>query len=465
MKRILTVIASIVACVLLIGNASAFPPATWQDGDEVPIFGHSFEEEYWTNDSVETTSPAGDNVTFSASFVNYENVSAFLFSLNMVENDNGVGTMPFQLFGLHYWTPDNQEVFIGAVLAFLMAFEDNYNGTGPGSNGLPDPGHEPVYYIVPFGIGNALEEGYAPEVNVQPVEKLGEGHYRFGIQYLNLYAFVSQNFVLSAIFNTGWIAKFSELTVTYEITMDMDSGEVRAETWYTIGEVTELWAFIFGIPVVADPHDLPANMGISVVHFVTVFTSRYEGPSGNTTGNEIDTGINAPLDEDIVLKVGEVGERAMTIGTRGTFDLIDETTDEVLKDDEPAVNAIIGARLVDLVLVAWQLGFSAGIMSVFAYALSDYVQASYDGPLDLAQRSMAPANEDGFNAYPLWYAVSFPEWNGYRVVHDPVYTAYSSFSAGDEADEFNPAGLLVLVLIVVAVVAVVAVAATRKKKT
>jgi hypothetical protein len=448
---------------MLVGNASAFPPANWEDGDEVPIFGHSFEEEYWTNESIETTSPAGDNVTFSASFVNYENVSSFLFSLNTIENANGVGTVPFQLFGLHYWTPENREVFIGAVLAFLMAFQDDYNGTGPGSNGLPDPGHEPVFYIVPFGLGNALEEDYAPDVNVQSVQKLGEGHYRFGIQYLNLYAFVSQNFVASAVFNTGYIAKFSELTVTYEVTMDLESGEVRAETWYTLGEVTNLWAFIFGIPVIVDPHSLPANMGISVVHFVTVFTSKYVGPSGNTTGTEIDTGINAPLEEDIVLKVGDLGERAMKIGTRGTFDLIDEGTDEVLKEDEPAMNAIIGARLVDLVLVAWQLSFSAGIMSVFAYALSDYVQESYDGPLDLATRSLIPTNEDGFNAYPLWYAVSFPEWNGHRVVHDPVYTAYTSFSAGDEPEEFNPAGLLVLVLIVVAVVAVVA-AATRKKK-
>ncbi len=464
MKGILTIVVSFAACLMLIGNAAAFPPATWEDGDEVPIFGHSFEEEYWTNDSVETTSPAGDNVTFSASFVNYENVSAFLFALNTVENENGVGSLPFQLFGLHYRTPENREVFIAAVLAFLMAFQDEYNGTGPGANGLPDPGHEPVFYIVPFGLANALDADYAPDVHVQPVQKLGDGHYRFGIQYLNLYAFVSQNFVASAIFNTGWIAKFSELTVTYEVTMDVESGEVRAETWYTLGEVTELWAFILGFPIPADPHSLPSNMGISVVHFVTVFTSRYVGPSGNTTGSDIDTGINAPIDEDIVLKVGEdVGERAMKIGTRGTFDLIDESTDEVLKDDEPAMNAIIGARLVDLVLVAWQLGFAAGIMSVFAYALSDYVQESYEGPLDLAQQSLVPTNEDGFNAYPLWYAVSFPEWNGYRVVHDPVYTAYTSFSAGDETEEFNPAGLLVLALIVVAVVAVVAVAATRKK--
>jgi hypothetical protein len=456
---------SVAVCVMLVANASAFPPETWQEGDEVALFGHSFEEEYWTNESVSATSPTGDDVTFSASFVNYENVSAFLLSLNMVENENGSGNVPFQLFGLRYFTPEGREVFIGAVLAFLMAFDDTYNGTGPGQNGLPDPGNEPVYYIVPFGVAGTLNDSYPPEVDVQQVQKLGEGHYRFGIQYRNLYAFVSQNFVASAVFATGWIAKFSELTITYEVTMDQESGEVRAETWYTIGEVTDLWLILLGIPIPADPHGLPENMGLSVVHFVTVFTSRYAGASGNTTGETFDTSINSPLEEDIVLKVGDDSERALKVGTRGTFDLVNESTDYVIKEDQPAMNAIVGARLVDLVLVAWQLGFAAGAMSIFAYALSEYVQSTYDGPLDLAQRSLVPTNGDGFNAYPLWYAVSFPQWNGYRVVHDPVYTAYSSFEIpSDETQEFNPGGLILLLLIVVMVVVVVAVVASRRKK-
>lgn len=465
MKRALVVAASIALCAMLMANASAFPPETWQDGDEVAIFGHSFEEEYWTNESMTATSPAGDDVTFSASFVNYENVSAFLLSLNMVENENGTGNVPFQLFGMHYYTPDGNEVFIGAVLAFLMAFDDTYNGTGPGQNGMPDPGNENISYVIPFGVAGALDESYPPEVEVQEVEKLGEGHYRFGIQYRNLYAFVSPNFVASAVFATGWIAKFSELTIMYEVTMDQETDEVRAETWYTIGEVTELWFILLGIPIPADPHNLPEHLGLSVVHFVTVFTSKYQGASGNATGDTFDPDINEPIDEDIVLKVGDDSERALKVGTRGTFDLINESTDYVIKEDEPATNAIVGAKLVDLVLVAWQLGFAAGAMSIFAYALSDYVQSTYDGPLDLAQRSLVPTNEDGFNAYPLWYAVSFPEWNGYRIVHDPVYTAYSSFEipAEDADDEFNPAGLVVLVLIV-AVVAVVAVAVAKRKK-
>jgi len=464
-KRVSVVAASIVMCAMLVSSASAFPPAAWQDGDEVAVFGHSFEEEYWTNDSIEKTNPAGDNVTFSASYVNHNNVQAFLLALNMVENANGSGTVPFQLFGMHYMTPEGREVFIGAILAFLMAFDDTYNGTGPGTNGLPDPGNEDVYYIIPFGIGSALVGDYMPEAEVQEVQKLGEGHYRFGIQYLNLYAFVTQSFIASMLFSTGWIAKFSELTVSYEIKMNNETGEVTAETWYTIGEVTELWLIFAGIPIPADPHGLPENMGISVVHYVTVFTSKYQGASGNTTGSTIDTNINAPIDEDIVLKVGEDSERAMKIGTRGTFDLINESTDYVIRDDQDAMNAIVGANLVDLLLVRWQLGFAAGAMSIFAYALSDYVQESYAGPLDLAQRSLIPANEDGFNAYPLWYAVSFPQWNGYRVVHDPVYTAYTSFDAPAEDErEFDPAGLVVLIIIVLVVVVAIVALAGRKKQ-
>jgi len=446
----------------MVANVSAFPPAAWSDGDEEALFGHTFDEEYWTNSSVKVESPAGDDLNFSASYVNYEGVQAFLLCLNTIENANGTGALPFQLFGMHYRTPEDREVFIGAELAFLMVFNDTYNGTGPGANGLPDPGHEDVLYVIPFGVSSVLGEGdYAPEVNVRPVQRLGEGHYRFGIQYLNLYALVLPDFFVSAILRTGFVAKFSELTIDYEITMDNTTGVVRAETWYTLGQVTELWGILFGFPFKLSPSDIPDTMGISVVHFVSVFTSRYMGAFGNETGDIINTGITAPVDQDLVLKVGDNGERAMQIGTRGTFDLINETSGLTVKDDQPALNAIVSTQAVDLLLVAWQLGFGAGAMSIFAYALSDYVQEKYTGPLDLAQRSLLPANRDGFNAFPMWYAVSFPQWEGYKVVHDPVYTAYTSM--GSEAEPLNPGGFIVLMVIIIVVIVAVAVLASRRK--
>src|SRR4030065_394691 len=111
-------------------------------------------------------------------------------------------------------------------------------------------------------------------------------------------------------------------------------------------------------------------MGIAAVHFVTVFTSKDQGAATNATGSTIDPDITAPIDDDIVLKVGDDGERAMQIGTRGTFDLINESSGAVTKNDQPALNAIVGAHAVDLLLVGWQLAFGAGGVRGFAFPLS-----------------------------------------------------------------------------------------------
>lgn len=468
MKRGLLAIFSIVICIMLMSNASAFPPATWNEGDEQQLFGHTFQEEYWTNASIRVQDRNMNNLTFSASFVNYGDAQAFLLSLNMINNMNWTATFPFQLFGLHYYTPEDREVFIGAIFAFLMAFDDTYNGSGPGSNGLPDPGNENVFYVIPFGAAELINASYVPQANVIPVQKLGSGHYRFGIQYLNLYAIVSQNFVASMIYASGWVAKFSELTVVYDVSMDNRTGELRAETFYTLGQVTELWAIILGIPIKVNPHDMPDTMGISVVHFVTVFTSKYAGAAGNSTSYTINPELNRALDEDIVLKVGDDAERAMKIGTRGTFDLIDELTETTIRNDSNALSAIVSANAVDLLLVAWQLGFAAGTMSVFAYAMSDYIQSQYSGPADLANRSLVPQNKQGFNANPLWYAVSFPNWDGYRVEHDPVYTAYTNMATYEEPPVYwlgtIIAFAMILIPIVLVVIMIVAISRRRKRR-
>ena len=466
MKRALIVIASIASCLLLVSSASAFPPVTWHNGDEVAVLGHSFDEEYWTNESIEAKSPAGDNVTFSASYVNYSGVQAFLLALNMVENANGTGLVPFQMFGMHYKTPEKRDVFISSVLACLMVFNDTYNGTGAGSNNLPDPGHEPILYVFPFAAAKAVNNlTYVPVANVLPVQKLGIGHYSFGIQYLNMYAFLSGNPATIAFF-TGFVVKFSELTVKYDVTIDNVTGEAKVKTSYTIGQVTELWGFLLGIPFKLDPRkDIDQNLGLSVVHFVTVFTSKYQGVSGNTSGASFNPNVTKLVNEDLLLKVGDNSERAMKISTHGTFDMINETSGATVQSNKTAFGAVVSAKLVDLWLVAWQLGFAGGAMSIFAYGLSDYVQSKYTGPKDLMDRSLALNNSQGFYAKPFWYAVSFPHWEGYKVLNDPTYTAYTSAGTQEQPPVFNFAIIIALALIIIPVVIVIAVVmATRKNK-
>jgi hypothetical protein len=452
--KILKILCVLVAALLIIPTSVVSDPFdNWEEGDEVEITGHSFEEEYWTSEVTNETDEG--EATFVISYVNTNDVQAYLVAFKGIETDNSTGTLPYQMYGLHYFTPDGNEVFLSALLAFLMVYDDTNN------NSIPSEG-EPISYVIPIGIGNSFSNGtYDPVVTPIAAKKIGEGHYQFGMKYENLYAFVSPNPLWSWVFKTGWIAKFSELTITYDITIDSDKGEVKTETFYTIGQVTELWAFIGGFPIEADPADLPETLGLSAVHFVSIFTSKYK-VTGETTNHTLSPTGTELADENVSIKVGEKDERAFAIRFYGDFDLIDEDTSTTIAEDQSAYNILLQAKFKDLLLVAWQLGFSARVFSVFAYALSDYVQGEYSSPRDLAEKSLRPFNPKGFGVRALWYAVCFPSWQGYRVEHDPTYVGY--FGAAQEGEAEEATGVCASTILIVGFAAVPGIAVVDKKR-
>ncbi len=351
-------------------------------------------------------------------------------------------------------------MFIGAVLAFLLAYNDTYNGTGPGANGMPDPGNEPFYYVIPFGVGEALDDAsYTPVVDALPVQKLGEGHYRFGMRYRNLYAkIIDANnplaFLLSLQFPL-YIAKFSEFTIEYDVTIDPVTGVMKAETFYTLGQVSDLW--IWGVH--GDRTSISATFGISVVHYVALFTSTYEVATADS-GLQVDTGIQQVLEEDLSIKIGDRAERALEIGFRGTFDLIDEETQEPVRQDDPAYNILVAARPGDILLIKWQAAFSLHLMSLFAYGLSKDIRERYDSPTDLVQNG-----SDDFTKAAFWYAVAFPAWQGYRVEHDPTYTAFLAPVAPDDGRANLGGFALIGIIGAAAVTAVLFIRRRRKRAT
>ncbi len=440
MRKLLPALFCLITVALLASPVNAVPPATFTDQDAMDLLGHTFKEEYWTAEDIPFTKDGAD-FSFSMSYAQYKSVDTFLIAFNTYEKDENVSTLPYQLFGLHYYTPEGFEVFIGAVFAFMMAFNDTYDGTGPGQNDLPDPGHEPYYYVIPFGLGNTLaEEPYVPEVEPIAVQKIDEGHYRFGQRYTNLYAKVvgannPVEFLLSAAFPL-YIAKFSEFTVEYDVMIDEDTGTIKAETFYTIGQVEKLW--LWGVEV--DPSELPEEMGLAAVHYVVPFINgipyNKADASFDVTGN-----VTAELDKDVTMSVNDGKERAFTIGHRGKYDLINEGNGNKIREGADATALSLQATLSDAILVAWQAAFSLDVFCTAAYAVSESLQEMYVGPKALWNA----ARFTFFVAPPLWYATSFPGWQGYRIEHDPTYTGFADVDY-KEVEEKAPGftGLLLL---------------------
>ncbi len=443
MRKLLPALFCLMIVALLASPVNAVPPAAFTAQDAKDLLGHTFKEEYWTAEDIPFTTNDGADVSFSMSYAQYKSVDTFLIAFNTWEKEENVSTLPYQLFGLHYYTPEGFEVFIGAVFAFMMAFNDTYDGTGPGQNGLPDPGHEPYYYVIPFGLGNTLaEEPYVPEVEPIAVQKIEDGHFRFGQRYTNLYAkIVGANnpveFLLSATFPL-YIAKFSEFTVEYDVVIDEDAGTIKAETFYTIGQVEKLW--LWGVEV--DPSELPEEMGLAAVHYVVPFIN---GIPYNKADAEFDvTGnVTSELDEDVSMSVNDGKERAFTIGHRGVYDLIDEGNGNKVRENQDANAVSLQATLSDAILVAWQAAFSLDVFCTAAFAVSESLQEMYVGP----QALWNAARFTFFVAPPLWYATSFPGWQGYRIEHDPTYTGYADVDYVPTTPEEKTPGFTALLLL------------------
>jgi hypothetical protein len=445
MGKTFVALLALLSTAILVFPAGALPPSSWKTGQEQDITGHTFSEEYWTKESITNTTADGANASFSMSYVNYSDVQAFLVALNTVTKNSTVGTLPWQMFGMHYYTPAGNENFLVAVLAFLLAYNDT------NANGMPDLGNEPCFYVIPFGAADSLKntsENFVPEVVVQPAQKLGEGHYRFGMTYRNLYAkVVDANNIISFWMSAAlplYIARFSELSITYDITIDKATGMAKAETFYTIGQVDRLW--IWGVQVGREA--LPDDFGISAVHYVATFASTYN-VVGATSGTKITAGQNKPIDENLTLRIGK-DDRAMELGYRGTFDLKNESSGQYVQTDKKAYNMLVAARPGDNWLVAWQAGITLDILCTIAYGLSSEIREKYTSPQDLYQTGRAR-----FWAAALWYAVAFPSWKGYRVEHDPSYTAFFGTPPKEKAEQSCQSVILIGGVLLLALPAVV----------
>jgi hypothetical protein len=210
----------------------------------------------------------------------------------------------------------------------------------------------------------------------------------------------------------------SEFTVTYDIQVDTTTGEITAETFYTIGQIQD--AYLLGIIPIPNPQQYLSGFGIGAAHFTVIFASNYQTQlPGNTIPTNATNWDFANVTAD--------GSRAFAIGTRGTYDVLNETGGTPYTTINSSLPAYVGAvtanpfSLIDHLLIGWQLPLSADIFSVFAYAMSADLQSQFTGPLDLYLNATT-----AFGALPFWYTVGFPECGGYRIVHDPTYTAYSN---------------------------------------
>ncbi|MFW9804735.1 MAG: hypothetical protein ACFFFC_18915 [Candidatus Thorarchaeota archaeon] len=438
-------LALLSASLLLLPFISLPGVAGWESGDEAAIFGHTFDEEYWTNSSLFIEGDDGGNATLTVSYVGVGEFDSFLIAFNEINTNDGQRLIiPYQLFGMHFTTPNDNEVFIAAVFAFLLAHNETY-----GDNNLPDMGHDAAWYVVPVANNNPWPE-FVPAVESIPAAKLGDGHYRFGMRYTNMpVRIVAANSTPAAFWLTLGIPVLtmlvSELVIEYDITIGAD-GVVNAETVYTIGQAMK--AKWWGLADQDPSEIIVPSMAITAVHYLSVFTSNYEVRTSDTNTLVDPTGTE-PLDEDLDITIGD-SDRAFSIGIGREYSLVNESTNPwtTVSTGETALNTLLEARPADFFLILWQAPLSIWLYAHMAFGLSERVRNMYNSPQQLVVNAGTAFDDD-----QLWYGVTFPEWNGLRIEQDPTYTAYTNLAAGTMPTG-RGAGIIVLAGIAIVVIVI-----------
>jgi len=414
----------------------------------------------------------------------YINVSGFqLFYSGLINLTAGEGTLtiPVQSFLEHYKTPNNKDVLTSSSFIMLLAFNDTASSLYANS---PDK-NDNLYASFSLGLdltdiyGDSSKPALSSKVTVIPLSSSNNDlTWEWGMRYTNLTAVWWRMFTdpLNPRFEVLPIAitTYEELTFTYKLTINPTDHEATVTANYVIGRMTNLWLFhwlfLIPIPIVWHYNSTGTyrldgtkisdetiyqflesqHIKMSIVLFqnslVLDGTTESTFNNQNVTDAEVDVSSGAISTEAGNEKIFEAN-----FGTKQQYKLFNYTD-----STETPYNATTRT--------APRVGYARNPLFSMHVALLKYVPlivAHIDPPLyqKAKDRMLNMTYADYF------YLISYPKYSGFKIVHDPTYTAYIA-GVSPTARLPNLFGLMIIgAIIVVAVIGAVFVFRRRGLKT
>lgn len=486
-KKIQMAIAIAIIIVLIISSTSA----VFASDILVP---EDFEEHSWSKtidylDYVDIYAithgkprpPRGAEANIYMTYVNQSGVKMLYAGLSNITMGYGnlAVTLPIQTFMMHYKTEnEKQDVVTASSYIMLMAYNESENTLYADS-----PDKNDILYAS-FSLGFDLSEllqNDAPALNsktvTMPLTHPEENKWSWGMTYTNLTA-IWWNIQIAPD-NSSYksvpvaITVYDELTFTYDLIFDPDNNSAKIVSNYIIGEMTDLWViddFVWIFPVIVhynatgcyrlnkEPYSSETihqflsnnNIDMSMVFFQAsaVLDEKTESAINGQeiTENEVD------VSDGTITTSTESGQRIAsvdfgskdtytlynsTLGTSSTYDAVVRTAEK----DGFAKNSVFSTHTF--------------LMNYIPLALAHIDEALYEQAKDQLL-NMTYAD--------YFYIVSYPNYGGYKIEHDPIYTAfYAPDKITSTVDKTSSFGGILAVGVIAAMAIIGAVVFLRKK--
>lgn len=488
MRRKHTLTTVSIVLLALFSFAAVTPAMAIPLPDPSPYIGHAFSEESWSNEVdwvADVISPILVSYGVDPAGIGLNNVSIFTYNAYVNKYDYQMfymgllnwsvktgpmdynGTIPMQAILSHFYSPSGFDVFVLNNFVSVGVFNDSIIGIP----GIPDPTDD-LYVSLSLGFGGDYfgVKGTLPATSVTtyPLTSSSGGNvWQWGMKYEDLVS-LWWNVEVGGDHGFRAIAVYEGLTFNYTLTFDTDNHTATISTNYEIGRCTNLYVLSWSGGMIPTPlgwdiyndtssptvtEQLEAwNMSIGIVSYQLAITvgQAYTVRSHN---NGTSVGTNAyrfAHNDTLETLIGSEKIFETNFGSKEDYKLYNATgglngTYQAKTVLYPVTDYKNNALLQIQMLVAAPMPF-------VALYLSPQIAANATTLGDIVD--MGIGGSDAF------YIVSYPQWYGMRVVHDPTFVAYTGEGPGGFLD--SPI-FLVAVFGGIAVIAVAVVVLVRKR--
>jgi hypothetical protein len=449
-----------------------------------------YAREYSTENG-KTAPNASSHAWLYLTYVNTKGMQMMYAGLQNITTDGTNSfTLPIQSWMMHYKSQNGSKDLVTAgSFIMLLAFAENSTTKYPDS---PDK-NDTLFASFNLGFdltskfGEETPPGLSTKTTIIPLaSKNNDTEWTWGMHYTNMTAIWWETGMGPDHTSKKLIAvsRYDELTFTYNLVLNPSTGTATLTANYVIGKITDLWVIAGGwlgallnliapgitvahfnntgcywlnnpIPSLGNVHQYLSEKDIkmSIVKFQSTVVLNH------TTISESD-GSNVAGDEKLVSNSSITtttndNEKIFNadFATKQTYRLYNYTEDETETQFATYNTTTRTTKAANLA--------NNPIFNVYTF-LMRYI------PIVLANMDPTLYQQAKEHLLNLDYAdyfciITYPTYSGYRVVHDPTYTAYYNANAQTPVNPPNWGGLIVLATII-AIVAGGAVVILKRRK-
>jgi len=413
-------------------------------------------------------------------YVNTSGIKLLYAGLEDITTDESTYLrIPMQSFIMHYKTnQNNRDVILASTFLMLLAFNETANTRYPDSPDRRDT------LFASFSLGFDLSKlGKTLPVLNSKTETIPLTHsedkleWEWGMKYTNLTALWWETWIdpNNPRFQNGWpvgLTVYDELSFTYKLIIDPDSGTAKLQENHVIGRMRHLfvgilpalWVYynstgtygMLGRKISNETiHNYIYNKGLkmSIINFQTSIMADHETYSETASGQQVkdteievtDTSIGTYDNNGTATKLDDEKVFETNFSTKEAYKLYNYTANptETIFDtyNSKARTAEIAGYAGNGGLFAYHIGLMKFLPAVVVHMY----------PALFVKAASTIANMSRANYF---YTIAYPEYSGYRVEHDPTFTAYIAINSDTSAAPPPTIGAVVPIIVAIVIVAV-----------